>query len=196
MSIRRVVFHDVGGFPDGYIGTAVYNETDFCCRVRAQGWRIVFRPDAEIFHLRALRGGCGNRVQRTPRPYYSICHNGMLFALRCLPWSAILLAIGVRWYEAVRLTAAQRHLAYAAMAPVATAHAVLTWLRTGSHRYPPPPASRTNRRLGTGEAAVARRAAPTDRDALLGASGRSGGREPTSRVDQDIRADAVERKWS
>ena len=138
LSVRRALFHAVGGFADGYLGTAVYNETDFCCRVRAHGWRIAFLPDAEVYHLRATRGGCRNRDAGSLRPRYSAFHNTVLFALRCLPATGVPLAVAVRTYEATRLAQREHRPAYALTAPAAAIHAIATWLRTGADRYPPP----------------------------------------------------------
>jgi GT2 family glycosyltransferase len=135
MSIRRSLFLGIGGFSSDYLGTAVFNETDFCCRLRANGWHIVFRPDAEIFHLRAARGGCGNRMSRSMRPAYSLYHNSILFGLRCLPWSSLPLILWIRSTAAIRETTTSRNPAYVVLMLVACLHALLTWVRTGSYRY-------------------------------------------------------------
>ncbi len=45
---RRAVIEQVGGFDEGYF---MYSEElDWCRRVKAAGWRIVFLPAAEIIH--------------------------------------------------------------------------------------------------------------------------------------------------
>lgn len=134
MSIRRSIFLEIGGFSSEYLGTAVFNETDFCCRVRAKGWRIVFRPDAEIFHLRAPRGGCGNRQHHSLRPMYSLYHNAILFGLRCMPWACLPLIIWIRACASVRKSIADHNPTYAVLFPLAVLHALVTWLRAGSVR--------------------------------------------------------------
>ena len=51
MLVRAKAFHDVGGFdPDFFL---YYEETDFCYRVRAGGWRMAWRDDAPVLHLHA-----------------------------------------------------------------------------------------------------------------------------------------------
>jgi GT2 family glycosyltransferase len=136
MSVRRAVFEAVGGFQPGYRGTAVFNETDFCCLVRSRGWRIVFRPEAEFFHLRAQQGGCGNRKPSLQRSY-SFYHNAMLFALRCLPWYSPALVAATMANDAVRTAFGERRPAYVLMLPVGLVHGAVTWIRTGARRYRP-----------------------------------------------------------
>jgi hypothetical protein len=48
MLVRRHVFVDIGGF-DEALGIA-FNDVDFCLRLRASGWRIVWTPSAELYH--------------------------------------------------------------------------------------------------------------------------------------------------
>jgi GT2 family glycosyltransferase len=48
MLVRRHVFLDVGGFDETL--AIAYNDVDFCLRVRDAGWRIVWTPNAELYH--------------------------------------------------------------------------------------------------------------------------------------------------
>ena len=48
MLVRRQVFLDVGGFDETL--AIAYNDVDFCLRLRDAGWRIVWTPDAELYH--------------------------------------------------------------------------------------------------------------------------------------------------
>lgn len=50
MAIRRRVFESVGGFDEGFFFFG--EEADFCMRVRAAGWRVVFVPEARAMHVR------------------------------------------------------------------------------------------------------------------------------------------------
>ncbi|HVJ27667.1 MAG TPA: glycosyltransferase, partial [Vicinamibacterales bacterium] len=45
---RRTVFEQVGGFDEAL--PVDFNDIDFCLRVRAAGFRIVFTPYAQLFH--------------------------------------------------------------------------------------------------------------------------------------------------
>jgi GT2 family glycosyltransferase len=56
---RRKVYQDVGGFDDRL--AVDFNDVDFCLRVRAAGYRIVFTPDAKLYHHES--GSFGLRVQ-------------------------------------------------------------------------------------------------------------------------------------
>lgn len=57
MSLRRAAVEAVGGFDEGYTGTALLEEVDVSERLRAAGWRLVFRPDAEVVHWSLPGGG-------------------------------------------------------------------------------------------------------------------------------------------
>jgi len=48
--IRRAVFEALGGF-DPAFAPAYYEETDFCMRMRAKGWRVLYEPRAVIDHF-------------------------------------------------------------------------------------------------------------------------------------------------
>jgi GT2 family glycosyltransferase len=84
MSFRRHLITAVGGFDAMFVGSAVYEDVEFCFRLRRYGYRIVFAPEAHIVHLQQIAGGCGSR-RRSPRFYYFVNHNALLFALRHLP---------------------------------------------------------------------------------------------------------------
>ncbi len=80
MSFRRAVFAKVGGFDKAFGGSAIGEETDFCLRARAAGFRLVFEPRASIEHLHLPTGGC--REPDFSRWLYWHAHNTTLFALR------------------------------------------------------------------------------------------------------------------
>lgn len=80
MSFRRAVFDRVGGFDVAFGGSAIGEETDFCLRARAAGFRFVFEPRAAVEHLHLPTGGC--REPDFARWVYWHAHNTTLFALR------------------------------------------------------------------------------------------------------------------
>jgi GT2 family glycosyltransferase len=56
VAIRRAVFFEVGGFDDVNLPVA-FNDVDLCLRLGDYGYRVVWTPFAELFHLeRASRG--------------------------------------------------------------------------------------------------------------------------------------------
>ena len=48
--VRKSVFDEVGGLDERNLPVA-FNDVDFCLRVRAKGYRNVWTPHAELFHL-------------------------------------------------------------------------------------------------------------------------------------------------
>jgi GT2 family glycosyltransferase len=48
MLVRRKVFAELGGF-DSSLATS-FNDVDLCLRLRAEGWRIVWTPAAQLYH--------------------------------------------------------------------------------------------------------------------------------------------------
>ncbi|WP_170300794.1 glycosyltransferase family 2 protein [Rhodoplanes serenus] len=56
MLMRRSVFDEVGGFDEVDLPVA-YNDIDLCLRVRAKGYRNVFTPFAELYHLESVSRG-------------------------------------------------------------------------------------------------------------------------------------------
>jgi GT2 family glycosyltransferase len=56
---RRAIYHDVGGFDERL--AVDFNDVDFCLKVRAAGYRIVFTPYARLYHHES--GTFGPRTQ-------------------------------------------------------------------------------------------------------------------------------------
>ena len=46
--VRAEVYDAVGGLGEAF--TVAFNDVDFCLRVRAAGWRVVYTPYAELYH--------------------------------------------------------------------------------------------------------------------------------------------------
>ena len=49
MLVRSVIFHEFGGFNEGFINGG--EDVDFCLRVRERGWRVVYEPRAVALHF-------------------------------------------------------------------------------------------------------------------------------------------------
>lgn len=90
MSFRRDLIRLVGGFDERFVGNAFREETDFCLRLRATSYRIVFDPDAAVIHHFATDGGCDNRrlgtVDDPSVPYYrEFVRNNVYFFCKHVP---------------------------------------------------------------------------------------------------------------
>jgi GT2 family glycosyltransferase len=84
MSFRRELIALAGFFEPKFLGTAAYEDVDFCFRIRRLGYTIRFVPEAHLVHLRVVPAGCGNRRPGI-RYHYSMIHNSLLFFLRHYP---------------------------------------------------------------------------------------------------------------
>ena len=56
MAMRRAVYLEVGGMEESKLRVG-YSDVDFCLRVREKGYRVLFAPRAELFHLEAASRG-------------------------------------------------------------------------------------------------------------------------------------------
>ncbi|MFB0563978.1 MAG: glycosyltransferase family 2 protein [Candidatus Lokiarchaeia archaeon] len=74
MAFRRKVFREVGFFDENFKGSCHYYESDFCLRLKENGYRIVLNPDTPILHVGSSSG--------QPRSYYENNWNRMHFFLK------------------------------------------------------------------------------------------------------------------
>jgi len=56
-SVRRIAAISTNGYDSNIVG-GYCEDGDFSYRLRASGWRIVFRPEAWLIHLKSPSGGC------------------------------------------------------------------------------------------------------------------------------------------
>jgi GT2 family glycosyltransferase len=49
MLVRRSLYLEVGGFDEENLKIA-FNDIDFCLKLRARGYRILYTPEAELYH--------------------------------------------------------------------------------------------------------------------------------------------------
>lgn len=83
-SVKKSVYDEVGGVDENLtVGAALYEETDFCLRVKKGGYKIYFNYDAHIYHLVAPTGGC--RVEEIDKYIYSLSRNKTIIISRYLP---------------------------------------------------------------------------------------------------------------
>lgn len=65
LATRREVFEQVGGLEEKNLPIA-FNDVDLCLKIHAAGYRIVWTPFAELFHLESASRGSDLRPERLP----------------------------------------------------------------------------------------------------------------------------------
>jgi len=84
-SVKKEVYDQVGGIDEQLTkGAALYEETDFCLRLKKAGHTIFYNHKAHMFHLAAETGGC--RVPDIRKYMYSLSRNRTIIIHRYLPW--------------------------------------------------------------------------------------------------------------
>ncbi|MDM8560780.1 glycosyltransferase family 2 protein [Candidatus Parabeggiatoa sp. HSG14] len=61
--MRRQVFEEVGGLNEKHLKVA-FNDVDLCLRIREKGYRIVWTPYAELYHLESASRGTDNTLKK------------------------------------------------------------------------------------------------------------------------------------
>lgn len=126
MSFRKKIIAETGGFEKNFLGSAAYEEIDFCFRLRRRGYRIVFSPDAHLLHLVEKSGGCENRTL-DKRYYHGFIHNSLLFAFRNLPKKHWLKVIWHRFLMSLALTRQRRDPRFAFMFGLLLARSIMSY---------------------------------------------------------------------
>ena len=76
MMVKREIFEKVGLFDEKYF--LYLEDMDFCVRIKSAGFRIIFEPEAIVWHKNASSsGGSGSLLQD-----YFITRNRLLFAFK------------------------------------------------------------------------------------------------------------------
>ena len=61
--LRREVYEAVGGLDEAF--AVALNDMDLCMKIRAVGWRIIYDPEAELYHYESRsRGSDDTREKR------------------------------------------------------------------------------------------------------------------------------------
>jgi GT2 family glycosyltransferase len=64
VAVRREVFEDLNGFDERF--AIAFNDVDFCIRLRQKGWRIIWTPEVEHYHLESQSVGRHDSDERAP----------------------------------------------------------------------------------------------------------------------------------
>ncbi len=84
-SVKKSLFDNVGGIDELLTkGAALYEETDFCLRIKKSGYKIFYNHKAHMVHLAAPMGGC--RVEDIDKYLFSLSRNRTIIIRRYLPW--------------------------------------------------------------------------------------------------------------
>lgn len=63
--MRREVFDRINGFDEGL--SVAFNDVDLCLRVREAGYKVIYEPDAELYHHESASRGYENTPQKFAR---------------------------------------------------------------------------------------------------------------------------------
>jgi GT2 family glycosyltransferase len=66
LALRRDVFEAVGGLNEEQLHVS-FNDVDLCLRIRAQGFRIIWTPFAELYHLESASRGLAETPEQIAR---------------------------------------------------------------------------------------------------------------------------------
>jgi len=66
LAVRRDVYHSVGGL-DAVNLPIAFNDVDFCLRLRERGFRVLWTPFAELYHLESASRGPDTTEETLPR---------------------------------------------------------------------------------------------------------------------------------
>jgi len=84
-SVKKKLFIELNGIDISLTkGAALYEELDFCLRLRDIGYKIFFNYNAHVNHLAATTGGC--RVPKIDKYIFSLARNRTIIINRHLPW--------------------------------------------------------------------------------------------------------------
>ncbi len=65
LMIPKKVFSEIGGFDEGFV--LAFNDVDICCQILQKGYRIVWTPEAELYHLESKTRGYEDTPEKQAR---------------------------------------------------------------------------------------------------------------------------------
>ncbi len=73
LAVRKSVFLEAGGFDEAHL-TVAFNDVDLCLRIQALGYRNLWTPFAELYHLESASRGKDLGGERARRYYAEIAY--------------------------------------------------------------------------------------------------------------------------
>ena len=90
MSFRKEVFQSEKVFFDErFSGNAIREESDFCFKIRNQGWKIWYDPHADLIHWGEPTGGVHELNRKSLTYQLAFFHNHFLLAFNSLKFSEL-----------------------------------------------------------------------------------------------------------
>jgi len=100
-AVRRELLEKIGGFDEVYGGIAEYNEADASFKFRREGYRLMFNPQAYLYHLVSQSGFYKSRVKAYGRMrnfiYFYLAHIKPNTLDKALRFSTYLLFTSAFW---------------------------------------------------------------------------------------------------
>ncbi|HTK73628.1 MAG TPA: glycosyltransferase [Gemmataceae bacterium] len=62
---RRAVFEQVGGFDEAFV--LAFNDVDLCLQIQSAGYRVLWTPEAELYHLESKTRGYEDTTEKLAR---------------------------------------------------------------------------------------------------------------------------------
>jgi GT2 family glycosyltransferase len=94
MSFRADIIHTIGGFDERFGFPCIYEETDVALKVSNLGHRILFCPEAMLFHIGAPFGGQRTSSQTADYRFVAYRDRVLLFSNNCSRWQFPLFLVG------------------------------------------------------------------------------------------------------
>lgn len=85
MAFRKRALEDVGGFDVRFRGSAAFEEWDVMTRIRQSGGRLLYHPDAFVYHIEVDAGGSRDSGKLDRPPSYWYAHNSVLYRRKNFP---------------------------------------------------------------------------------------------------------------
>lgn len=83
MSFKIDILAEVGGFDSGYGGYPLFEDTDVFARLWKRDERVIYHPEALVYHLRAIEGGWPS--ERNSEYWYWFARNSIRYRKRNFP---------------------------------------------------------------------------------------------------------------
>lgn len=133
MAFRKEVFKKVGLFDESYIPSAFRIETEFCLRACSEGFRLIYNPEAIIYHQVHDAHGSWTQGPALGRILFLNSANHFLFVMRGrkriprFSWLRFILVQLLSTEECLRLAVRRRTIAYL-LGPWGNLVALRSWI--------------------------------------------------------------------